>query len=51
MGSTLFGGLVIRIPLFRVLYWDPLFSETPLYTEYIPDLYPLRSLQRAKGPY
>ena len=25
-----FGVLIIRILLFRVLYWGPLFSETPL---------------------
>ena len=25
-----FGVLVIRILLFRVLYWGPLFSETPI---------------------
>ena len=23
--------LIIRILLFRVLYWDPLFSETPIW--------------------
>ena len=28
--GTLFGVLIIRILLFRVLYWGPLFSETPI---------------------
>ena len=27
--GTLFGALIIRIPVFRVLYSGPLFSETP----------------------
>ena len=31
LGGTLFGVLTIRILLFRVLYWGPLFSETPMY--------------------
>ena len=29
--GTLFGVLIIRILLFRVLYLGPLFSETPLF--------------------
>ena len=29
--GSLFGVLIIRILLFRVLYWDPLFSETPIW--------------------
>ena len=28
--GTLFGVLIIRILLFRVLYWGPLFSESPM---------------------
>ena len=28
-GYLIFGVLIIRILLFRVLYWDPLFLETP----------------------
>ena len=28
-GYLLWGVLIIRILLFRVLYWGPLFSETP----------------------
>ena len=28
--GTLFGVLIIRILLFKVLYLDPLFSETPI---------------------
>ena len=28
--GTLFGVLKTRIPLFRVLCWGPLFSETPI---------------------
>ena len=27
--GTLLGGLIVRILLFSVLYWGPLFSETP----------------------
>ena len=30
LGGTLFGVLIIRILLLRVLYWGPLFSETPI---------------------
>ena len=30
-GGTLSGVLVIRILLFRVLYYGPLFLETPIY--------------------
>ena len=29
--GTLFGVLIIRILLFRVLCWNALFSETPIY--------------------
>ena len=29
LGVPYFGVLIIRILLFRVLYWGPLFSETP----------------------
>ena len=29
LGVPYFGDLIIRILLFRVLYWGPLFSETP----------------------
>ena len=29
LGVPYFGVLMIRILLFRVLYWGPLFSETP----------------------
>ena len=29
-GVPYFGVLIIRILLFRVLYWGPLFSETPI---------------------
>ena len=29
IGVPYFGDLIIRILLFRVLYWGPLFSETP----------------------
>ena len=36
--STLFGGPEKRIPLFRVLYYGPLFSETPTYTLHYQDL-------------
>ena len=32
LGVTYFGVLLIRILPFRVLYWGPLFSETPIYT-------------------
>ena len=31
LGVPYFGVLIIRILLFRVLYWGPLFSETPIY--------------------
>ena len=31
-GIPYFGVLLIRIPLLRVLYSGPLFSETPIYT-------------------
>ena len=31
MGGTVLGVLIIRILLFRVLYWDPLFLETPIW--------------------
>ena len=31
-GVAYFGVLIIRILSFRVLYWGPLFSETPIYT-------------------
>ena len=31
VGGTLSGVLVIRILVFRVLYYGPLFSETPIY--------------------
>ena len=31
IGVPNFGVLIIRIPLFRVLNWGPLFSETPMY--------------------
>ena len=42
--GTLFGGPIIRILLFRVLYRGPLFSETPIYTN-------ARTLYgRRKGP-
>ena len=30
LGVPYFGVLIIRILLFRVLYWGPLFSETPI---------------------
>ena len=30
MGVPYFGVLIIRILVFRVLYWDPLFLETPI---------------------
>ena len=30
MGVPYFGVLIIRILLFRVLYWGPLLSETPI---------------------
>ena len=30
LGVPYFGVLIIRILLFRLLYWGPLFSETPL---------------------
>ena len=30
LGAPYFGVLMIRILLFRVLYWGPLFSETPI---------------------
>ena len=29
-GYLILGALIIRILLFRVLYWGPLFSETPI---------------------
>ena len=32
LGLPYFGVLIIRILLFRVLYQDPLFSETPLWS-------------------
>ena len=31
MRGTLFGVPIVRILLFRVLYWGPLFSETPIW--------------------
>ena len=37
--GTLFGVLIIRILLFRVLYWGPLFSETPIWGVGILDLH------------
>ena len=30
-GVPYFGVPIIRILLFGILYWDPLFSETPIY--------------------
>ena len=30
LGVLYFGVLIIRILLFRVLHWGPLFSETPM---------------------
>ena len=30
LGVPYFGVLILRILLFRVLYWGPLFSETPI---------------------
>ena len=30
IGVPYFGVLIIRILLFRVLYWGPRFSETPM---------------------
>ena len=32
LGVPCFGVLIIRILRFRVLYWGPLFSETPTWT-------------------
>ena len=32
VSETYFGVLIIRILLFGVLYWGPLFSETPIYS-------------------
>ena len=33
LGVPYFGVLTIRILLFRVLYWGPPFSETPIWTQ------------------
>ena len=40
--GTLFGVLIIRILLFRVLYEGPLFSETPIFASGDPEAPTLR---------
>ena len=47
--GTIFGVLIMRILLFRVLYWGPLFSESPTWFTNSPWHYNLRFVVRVTG--